>query len=131
MSNEENNTEEVVESKPFSVLGYIEDNSKNLMYAGIALLVVAAGFWYYTSVYTPKRNAAANDELFRAEKFFEKDSLDMALNGDGGEVLGLQDVAEEFGNTPAGERAAYLAASALLNKGSYDEALEYLQQGFF
>ena len=48
------------------------------------------------------------------------------LNGDGGEVLGLQDVAEEFGNTPAGERAAYLAASALLNKGSYDEALEYL-----
>ena len=68
MSNEENNTEEVVESKPFSVLGYIEDNSKNLMYAGIALLVVAAGFWYYTSVYTPKRNAAANDELFRAEK---------------------------------------------------------------
>lgn len=131
MSNEENNTEEVVENKPFSVLGYIEDNSKNLMYAGIALLVVAAGFWYYTSIYTPKRNAAANDELFKAEKFYEQDSLDLALNGDGGEVLGLQDVAEEFGNTPAGERAAYLAASALLNKGSYEEALEYIQQVSF
>ena len=126
MSNEENNTEEVVEQKPFSVLGFIEDNSKNLMYAGIALLVIAGGFWYYTSVYTPKRNAEANDELYKAEKFYEQDSLDLALNGDGGEILGLQDVADEFGNTPAGERAAYLAASALMTKGQYEDALEHL-----
>lgn len=126
MNNEEQNTEEVVEKKPFSILEYIEDNSKNLMYAGIALLIIAGGFWYYTSVLTPKKNAAANDELFRAEKYFELDSMDLALNGDGGDALGLIDVAEEYGRTPAGVRAKYLAARALMNKGSFDEALEYL-----
>ena len=126
MNNEEHNTEEVVEKKPFSILQYIEDNSKNLMYAGIALLVVAAGFWYYTSVLTPKKNANANDELFRAEKYFEQDSLDLALNGDGNEALGLIDIADEYGSTPAGMRAKYYAARALMNKESYEEALEYL-----
>ncbi len=126
MNNEEQNTEEVVEKKPFSILQYIEDNSKNLMYAGIALLIIAAGFWYYTSVLTPKKNAAANDELFRAEKYFEQDSMNLALNGDGNEALGLIDVAEEFGKTPAGVRAKYLAARAFMNKDSFEEALEYL-----
>lgn len=131
MNNEEQNTEEVVEKKSFSILQYIEDNSKNLMYAGIALLVIAAGFWYYTSIYTPKQNSAANDELFRAEKYFEQDSLDLALNGDGGDALGLIDVAEEYGSTPAGARAKYLAARAYMNKESYDEALEYLSSVSF
>jgi TolA-binding protein len=131
MSNEEQNTEEVVEKKPFSIIQYIEENSKNLMYAGIALLVVAAGFWYYTSVLTPKKNATANDEMYQAEKFFEIDSLDLALNGNGGDILGLLDIAEEHGSTLSGVRAKYLAASALMKKGSYEEALEYLKSTSF
>lgn len=131
MNNEEQNTEEVVEKKPFSILQYIEDNSKNLMYAGIALLVIAGGFWYYTSVHQPKKYAEANDELFRAEKYFELDSMDLALNGNGNDALGLIDIAEEYGKTPAGARAKYLAARALMNKGSYEEALDYLKSVSF
>ncbi|MFT5725376.1 MAG: putative negative regulator of RcsB-dependent stress response [Bacteroidia bacterium] len=131
MNNEEQNNEEVVKSKPFSVIQYIEDNSKNLMYAGIALVVVAAGFWYYTSILTPKKNGTANDELYQAEAFFESDSLDLALNGNGDNILGLRDVADEYGSTPAGERAKFLSARALMEKGSFDEALEYLESVSF
>ena len=131
MNNEENNVEEVVENKPFSVIQYLEDNSKNLLYAGIALIVLAAGFWYYTAQYKPQKEAAANDELFRAQQMFQADSLDIALNGDDSEIMGLRDIAEEYGSTAAGEQAKLLAARALMQKGEYDEAIDFLKSSSF
>lgn len=130
MSNEENNVEEVVESKPVSVIQFIENNSKNLMYAGVGLLVLALGFWYYTSKHLPKKEATANDEFYKAENLFAQDSIDLALNG-GSDFLGLVDVAAEYKNTSAGEKASYLAARGFMQKGQYDEALSYLDNVSF
>jgi tetratricopeptide (TPR) repeat protein len=130
MSNEENNVEEVVENKPFSVIGFIEENSRNLLYAGIALIIVAVGVWYYTSVMVPQKEADANDELFRAEAMFANDSLDIALNGSD-QFLGLIDIAEEYGSTKAGNRASYYAAAALMKKGEFEDALNYLKNASF
>ncbi len=131
MSNEENNIEEGVQNKPFSVIQYLEDNSRNLLYAGIALLVIAGGIWYYTSVYTPAQEAAANDEMYQAEKYFELDSIDLALNGNGADVMGLRDIADEYGSTKNGERAKYLTARGLMDKGEFEEALEYIESVSF
>ncbi len=130
MSNEENNVEEVVENKPFSIIGFIEDNSRNLLYAGIALILVAGGIWYYTSVMVPQKEADANDELFRAEAMWAGDSLDVALNGTD-QFLGLVDIADEYGSTKAGNRASYFAAAAFMKKGEYEEALNYLNNVSF
>lgn len=130
MSNEENIVEEAVENKPFSIVRFIEDNSKNLMYAGIGLLIIAGGFWYYNSKYVPQKEANANSELYKAESFFMKDSFDIALNG-GEDFSGLLDVAAEYGGTKAGQRAHYYAASALMKKGDYEQALEHLEDVSF
>lgn len=131
MNNEENNVEEVVENKPFSVIQYLEDNSKNLLYAGIALIVLAGGFWYYTSQYKPKKEATATDELFRAQQMYQADSLDIALNGDDNEIMGLRDIADEYSGTAAGEQAKLLAARALMQKGEFEEAIDFLKSSSF
>ena len=129
MSNEDHNVEveegKVVESKGFTIVGFIEDNSKNLLYAGIALIVLAGAFYYYTSIYKPNKEAEANSALYKAENMFAIDSLDLAMNGDG-EFLGLADVADQYSSTAAGARAKYYQGRALMTQGKYEEALEYL-----
>ncbi len=130
MNNEENNVEEVVENKPFSLIRFIEENSKNLMYAGIALLVVASGIWYYTTQHLPELEADANNELFMAENLFALDSIDLALNGGEG-FTGLVDIADEYGSTIAGERANYLTGVAYMKQGKFEEAITYLENTSF
>ena len=62
-----------------------------------------------------------------AERYFGMDSLDLALNGDAAKFMGMIELADEYSGTKVGERAAYFAGRILLQKGKYDEALDYLE----
>ena len=66
------------------------------MIAGIALIVIAAGIYYYNSIYKPELELEAGNSLFMAERYYGNDSLTKALNGDGVN-LGVIDIADEFG----------------------------------
>jgi tetratricopeptide (TPR) repeat protein len=63
--------------------------------------------------------------MFQAVYYFESDSLDLALNGDGNH-LGLLDIIDEYGGTDAANLAEYYAGTAYLLKGNYNTAIEYL-----
>ena len=46
--------EQIIDSKGIqSISEFYEKNKKNVSIAGIALIVLAAGIWYYKSIYTP------------------------------------------------------------------------------
>ena len=123
--------EQSVENKGINSISEFYDNNKNnITIAGIALIVIAAGIWYYTNQYKPSVNKEANESSFMAMRYAQNDSLAKALNGDGIN-LGLKDIADEFGSTPAGNQASYLAGRALMEEGKYDEALEYLNDASF
>lgn len=109
-----------------SITEFYEKNKNNLMIAGIALILIAGGIYYYSNVHKPQQEEEAAESLFRAERYFSQDSLDKALNGDGIN-LGLLDVADEYSGTKAGNQAAYYAGKALLTQGKYEEALNYLE----
>lgn len=122
MSNEEN----VQEEQGFtSIIAFYEKNKNNLMIAGIALIVVAGGLYYYTSEYLPERENEAANGLYQAEKYMKMDSTNLALNGDGVN-MGLIEVADDYSSTKVGAQAAYFAGRLLMDEGKYDEALEYL-----
>lgn len=124
MSTEEQ--EQIVENKGVqSISDFLETNKNNVLIAGIALILVAGGIWYYNNSYKPAMETEGNESLFMAERYFAQDSLDKALNGDGIN-LGMRDISDEFGSTAAGNRAAYFAGRILLEKGQFDEALDYL-----
>lgn len=108
-----------------SISEYYEKNKNNVMIAGIALIVIAAGIYYYNSIYKPELEEEASNSLFMAERYYGVDSLNKALNGDGVN-LGVIDIADEFGGTKAGNTATYLAGRILLEQGKFEEALDYL-----
>lgn len=104
---------------------FFQKNKKIFSYLLVGLAVAGAGLAYY--FYSQgEKNKEAQEAMFQAVYYFEADSLDKALKGDGKD-LGLIDIADEFGSTKAGNLAKFYAGAALLNKGKFDDALTYLK----
>jgi tetratricopeptide (TPR) repeat protein len=127
MSTEEQN---ISENSFESVKDFYDNNQRNINIAGIALIVIAAGIWYYFNQYVPQKEQDAQEALFMAERYFKQDSLDKALNGDGMN-LGMIDIADEFGSSKSGQLATYYAGRILLSKGQFEEALDYFKKVSF
>ena len=62
---------------------YIEDNQKNLIRGVGALVLVVALFIGYQNLYIAPMEKEAQTDMFMAELYFQKDSFNLALNGDG------------------------------------------------
>ena len=65
--------------------------------------------------------------MFQAVYYFEADSLDRALDGDGNN-LGLLQIIEDYPWTESANLAHYYAGISLLKKGEYISAIEHLDQ---
>lgn len=88
----------------------------------IALMVVGYfGFTYYKD----SLEAEAQKEMFQAIYYFEADSLNLALNGDGNN-LGFIDIIDEFGITDAANLAHFYAGVSFLKQGKFEAARLYL-----
>lgn len=103
---------------------YIENN-KTLFFvlAGALLVAVVSilGYRYFQS----QQNVKAQNEMFQAVYYFEADSLDLALNGDGNN-LGFLDIIDMYGRTEAANLAEFYAGTAFLKKGNFNQAIQYL-----
>lgn len=106
---------------------YIEQNKKNLMTIAAIVVVVVGGYFAYKYWYVAGEETRARAEMFRAETYFENDSLDKAINGDG-VALGFSQITEDYGMTPSGNLAEYYLGMCYLKKGQFEEAIEHLKE---
>jgi tetratricopeptide (TPR) repeat protein len=107
--------------------GFVVENKKSLLVIGgtiVALILLYVG--YQTLIINPREKEAAG-QMFMAEKYFEQDSLDKAINGDGN-FLGFAAIADEYGSTKAGAIANYYLGYAYLRQGQYELAIEALEE---
>ncbi len=107
--------------------GFVVENKKSLLVIGgtiVALILLYVG--YQTLIINPREKEAAG-QMFMAEKYFEQDSLDKAINGDGN-FLGFAAIADEYGSTKAGAIAHYYLGYAYLRQGQYELAIESLEE---
>ena len=105
---------------------YIEDNQKNLIrIVGVIVGVIALVIGFQNLYIEPLEKEAQTD-MYMAELYFQKDSFNLALNGDG-QYLGFVDVADEYSWTKVGELANYYAGLCYLHLGEYEIAIEYLE----
>ena len=104
---------------------YMEENRKSITFIVGGLFVIVAGYFAYLKLYQEPRENEALEEIYTAQNYFEQDSLQLALNGDG-QHLGFIDVAAEYSGTKAGNLANYYAGISYLNTGKYEDAIEYL-----
>lgn len=105
---------------------YIEENQQNLIrIVGGIIVVIALFVGFQRFIITPMEQDAQTD-MFMAELYFQKDSFNLALNGDG-QYLGFVDIADEYSWIKAGELAKYYAGLCYLNTGNFENAIEYLK----
>lgn len=109
---------------------WYENHRKNANIILIALIVAVAGLIYYQKMYKPAQELEAAGQLFMAERYFEKDSMNQVLKGDG-KYPSAVDVAEEYGNTSSGNLAKFYAGRAYMSKKEYKNALGYLEDVSF
>lgn len=105
---------------------WYEKNRRNTNIALVGLLVAVGGLFYYFKSYKPALEEEAAGELFMAERFFEKDSMDKVLKGTG-KYKSAVDVADEYGSTKAGNLAKFYAGRAYMSKKDFKNALSYLE----
>ncbi|MDX5442265.1 MAG: tetratricopeptide repeat protein [Hymenobacteraceae bacterium] len=94
------------------------------VFAAIAILIVG-GFLYYN--WRTSQNQEAQVAMFPAVAYFEADSLNKALNGDG-QNEGLIAIADDYSGTKAGNLANFYAGVAYLKQGQFQKAIEYLDE---
>ena len=118
---------EVVGQALSSTEHFIEKNQKSLT-IGLVVVVVIVGLFlgYKRFILAPKEKDAQN-EIFAAEQYFEKDSFNLALNGDGN-YLGFIDIIDQYKATKPGKLARYYAGISYLKLGQYQEAIDQLQK---
>jgi tetratricopeptide (TPR) repeat protein len=105
---------------------YIEDNQNSLMIIVGAIIAIIVLFKAYQNFYIKPLQEEAQIEVYMAELYFQKDSFNLALNGDG-QYAGFLDVADDYSSTKAGNLANYYAGLCYLHTGDYENAIEYLE----
>lgn len=90
-----------------------------------AIILIVGGYFGY-QYYKDSQEGEAQREMFQAVYYFEADSLDLALNGDGNN-LGFVAIIEDYGVTDAAELANYYAGAAYLKQGRFEVARMYLE----
>lgn len=105
------------------------DNKRTVLIAGGVIVVLVLGFFGFKYMQSNKQEEA-NGKLFYIENYFEQDSLDMALNGDpkAADPIGAIEFVEEYGGTPAGQRAAFIAGYCYMKKGDFSTAIDYFKK---
>lgn len=104
---------------------FVENNKKNLSIIVGGIVVVIALYLGYTKMYIAPMEIEAQSSMFMAEKYFEQDSLQKAINGDGLNY-GFIDIVDEYSGTKSANLAHYYLGICYLKTGDYEGAIEEL-----
>lgn len=104
---------------------WAERHPKTVISISVLIALIVGGYFAF-QYYKNSKEADAQREMFQAVYYFEADSLDLALKGDGNN-LGFIDIIDEYGITDAAKLANYYAGVAYLKQGKFDVARLYLE----
>lgn len=115
---------------------YYEKNKKTINYVGGALAIIIAAFCFYKFYFLPEKEAEASNEVFWAQALFERDSFNMAVKGGAmvmaaegqKQMLGFEQIADDYSITKTGNLANYYAGICLLRTGKFEQAIERFQK---
>jgi len=107
--------------------GFWEKNSRRIIYIGVFLIVAFGGYYAYETMYKAPREEKAADAIFYAQRFFQQDSLTLALKGDG-QRAGFEKIAENYAGTKAGNLAKFYVGVCALRLGDANKAVKFLKE---
>jgi TolA-binding protein len=116
---------EALKEKLAGAENWLEQNPKIVVGVAAAILIIVGGYFAF-NYYKNSQNDLAQKEMFQAVYYFEADSLDKALNGDGNN-LGFLEIIDEYGVTDAANLANFYAGVSYLKQGKFELARLYLE----
>ncbi len=117
---------ETIEESLSKTESFIVENQNTISIVVGIIVVVILAYFGFQKYYLEPQNAEAQEQMYPAQQFFEADSLDKALSGDGNSI-GFVQIAEDYSLTKAGNLANYYAGLSYLKKGQFDLAIDYLE----
>ena len=106
---------------------FIEDNQKWIVRVVTGVLAIVAILIGIKRFYLNPLEEEALGQMFVAEQYFEVDSFNLALYGDGN-YSGFLQIIDDYGITKASNLANYYSGIAFLRTGQYEDAIEYLSK---
>ena len=106
---------------------FIEKNQKILTIVIGSAVVIVLGIFAFQKLYIAPREKAAQGQMFVAQKYFEEDSLNKALNGDAN-YPGFLDIIDDYSMTKSANLAKYYTGIIYLKQGKYEDAITYLNK---
>lgn len=104
-----------------------ENNKKRINTIVTVVLVAVLGYFGYKKLYQEPRNEKAATAISFAQRYFEVDSFNRALNGDG-QHAGFLKITKKFSGTKSANVANYYAGLCYLNMGDYKNAIKHLEE---
>jgi len=104
-----------------------EKNKKAVNIFVTVLLAAVVGFFVYLKLYKEPRETKAATAIAQAQTYFQKDSLDKALNGDG-QGYGFLRIIKRYGGTKAANLSNYYAGLCYLKMNDPKNAIKYLKE---
>ncbi|HBS86336.1 MAG: hypothetical protein A2W91_19170 [Bacteroidetes bacterium GWF2_38_335] len=106
---------------------YIERNQKILAYTIGGIVLLVAIYLGYQKFYVQPHIEESKEVSYMAEQYFQKDSFELALNGDGVNY-GFLDLIDNYGSTPIGNLSNFYAGVCYMKLGQYEEAIPYFEE---
>ncbi len=116
---------EVIQEKLVDIESWFERNPKLVIGIAAGIMLLVGGFFGYR-YYIGNQDGIAQNEMYQAVRYFEADSLNLALNGDGNN-LGFLQIIDDYGRTDAGNLANFYTGAIYLKQGKYPLAIFHLE----
>ena len=116
--------------------GFWAKFSKPIIYVGSAFILLVGGWLAYKNLLLAPKVEKSADVIFPAEHLFDKmtqsgfnkDSINIVLNGGAGVATGVLKIASTYSGTPAGNRANFIAGACYLHSKDFNNAIKYLKE---
>jgi tetratricopeptide (TPR) repeat protein len=109
------------------VQGFLDQYKKPIGGAVLGIFVAVLLGWGYMAFVKKPKEKNAQVQIIRAQQYFEMDSFNLALNGDG-QFLGFEAIIDQFGGTKAGMGARLYAGISALYTGDFQKAVDHLDR---
>lgn len=106
---------------------YVDENKNTLLIIAGILVLLFVGYFAFTRLYLQPKSEEGMNMLWKAEYWFEIDSLERALIGDES-YYGFEYIAHEYSNTKAGALASYYAGVIYLHMDEPQIAIAYFDK---
>lgn len=106
---------------------FIERHQNTIIWVVAIIVLVIAGYIGFSRFIIAPREKEARAEMFMAEKYFENEEYDTAMEGDG-TYPGFLDIIADYRMTSAANLSRYYVGVIYLKQGDYESAIEQLKR---